>query len=188
VQAFARSQLAIVAAGVWGYAEATHFWLIPDILLGWIALHRPASIIPSVIAANLGALAGGVRMHQHASEEQAPLTQIPGITEAMLLEAHERFASQRWGAVIRAPIDGIPYKVYAIESGLAGASVGELIVWTPIARSGRFLLSSLGAGLIGVIFAPSVRRHGGFWLALSATFWLVGYLRYFARLRRRYPR
>ena len=87
MQAFARSQLAIVAAGVWGYAEATHFWLIPDILLGWIALHRPASIIPSVIAANLGALAGGVRMHQHASEEQAPLMQIPGITEAMLLEA-----------------------------------------------------------------------------------------------------
>ena len=111
----------------------SHFWLIPDILLGWVALHRPASIIPSVIAANLGALAGGVRMHQDAREEHALLTQIPGITEAMLLEAHERFASQRWAAVIRAPIDGIPYKVYATESGITGAPVRELIVWTPVA-------------------------------------------------------
>lgn len=188
MQAFARSQLAILVAGLWAYAEATRFWLIPDILLGWIALHRPTSIIPSLIAANLGAVAGGVRMHQYASEERERLTQIPGISEAMLLEARERFASQRWAAVMRAPIDGIPYKVYATESGLAGAPLVELIVWTPAARTGRFLLTSVGAGLIGVIFARSVRSHGGFWLVVSVGFWLIGYTRYFDQLRRRYPR
>ena len=188
MQAFARSRLAILAAGLWGYAEATRFWLVPDIVLGWIALHRPSSILPSVIAANLGAVAGGLRMHQHASVERGRLTQIPGISEAMLLDAQKRFSTQRWAAVMRAPIDGIPYKVYATESGVAGAPVAELIVWTPVARTGRFLLTSVGAGLVGTIFSGSVRRHGGFWLLVSVGFWFVGYMRYFAQLRRRYRR
>jgi hypothetical protein len=42
----------------------------------------------------------------------------------MLVDAHERFASQGWGALVRAPIDGIPYKVYATEAGpIAGCYV-----------------------------------------------------------------
>jgi len=40
VRALARSPLAIVASAIWGYAEATRFWLVPDILLAWIALNR----------------------------------------------------------------------------------------------------------------------------------------------------
>src|SRR5688572_4816514 len=111
MRAFARSPLAVLAAGLWGYAEATRFWLIPDILLAWISLNRPSSIVPSVVAATVGATLGGVHMHQHAHEERARLTQIPGISEAMLVDAHERFAARGWVAVVRAPIDGIPYKV-----------------------------------------------------------------------------
>jgi membrane protein YqaA with SNARE-associated domain len=186
VRAFARSPLAILAAGLWGYAEATRFWLIPDILLGWVGLNRPRSIVPSVVAATIGAVVGGIRMHQHAPEERARLTEIPGINEAMLADAHERFASQEWIAVMRAPIDGIPYKVYATESGVAGRAIVELIAWTPLARAWRFLLTAAGAAVIGRVFSRSVRRSEGGWLAATLGFWVVVYIRYFARLRRRY--
>ena len=186
MRALARSPLAIVAAGIWGYAEATHFWLIPDILLGWIGLNRPRSIIPSVIAATVGAIVGGIRMHQHTREESPRLEHVPGISEAMLVDAHERFASQGWRAVVRAPIDGIPYKVYATEAGKAGAPLAELIAWTIPARAWRFLLIAVGAGVIGSVFAFSVRRDAGRWLVTTLGFWIVVYVRYFARLRRRY--
>jgi membrane protein YqaA with SNARE-associated domain len=186
MRAFARSPLAVVAAGLWGYAEATRFWLVPDILLGWIALNRPAWVMPSVIAATIGAVLGGAAMHQHAREERARLTQIPGISEAMLIDAHERFASQGWGALVRAPIDGIPYKVYATEAGVAGAPLAELIAWTPAARAWRFLLTAVGAALIGRVFSLSVRRNEGRWFIATVGFWVVVYARYFARLRRQY--
>jgi membrane protein YqaA with SNARE-associated domain len=186
VRAFARSPLAIVAAGIWGYAEATRFWLIPDILLGWIGLNRPRSIAPSVVAATIGAVAGGVLMHQHAREERARLTEIPGINGAMLLDAQERFASQGWRALVRAPIDGIPYKVYATEAGVASAPLAELIVWTIPARVWRFVLTAIGAAVIGRVFSSSVRRNEGHWLVAALGFWIVVYVRYFARLRRRY--
>lgn len=176
----------MLAAGLWGYAEATRFWLIPDILLAWITLNRPRSIAASVIAATVGALIGGVRMHEHAREERARLTEIPGINEAMLFDAHERFASRGWVAVVRAPLDGIPYKVYATESGLAGRPLAELIAWTPLARLWRFLLTAAAAALIGRVFSRSVRQSEGWWLAGSIGLWVFVYVRYFARLRRRY--
>ncbi|HEY6202179.1 MAG TPA: hypothetical protein VI056_03980 [Candidatus Limnocylindria bacterium] len=186
MRGFARSPLAVIAAGLWGYAEATRFWLIPDILLGWIALNRPRSIVVSVAAATVGAVMGGVRMHRHAREERARLTEIPGINDALLIDAHERFASRGWVAVARAPLDGIPYKVYATESGLAGKPEGELIAWTMLARLWRFILSAAAAGLIGRVFSRSVRRSEGRWLAGTIAFWVFVYVRYFARLRRRY--
>ena len=176
----------MLAAGLWGYAEATRFWLIPDILLGWITLNRPRSIVTSVIAATVGAVIGGVRMHEHAREEHARLAEIPGINDALLLDAHERFASRGWVAVVRAPLDGIPYKVYATESGLAGKPLDELIAWTLLARLWRFILSAAAAALIGRVFSQSVRRSEGLWLAGTLGFWAFVYVRYFARLRRRY--
>jgi len=176
----------VLAAGLWGYAEATRFWLIPDILLGWITLNRPRSIVASVIAATAGAVIGGVRMHRHAREEHARLTEIPGINDALLLDAHERFASRGWVAVVRAPLDGIPYKVYATESGLAEKPLAELITWTLLARLWRFILAAAAAALIGRVFSRSVRQREGLWLAGTIGFWVFVYLRYFARLRRRY--
>ena len=186
MRAFAGSPLAIIAAGLWGYAEATRFWLIPDILLVWVALNRPRSVLPSVIATTVGATIGGVRMHRHAREERARLTQIPGINDAMLDDAHERFASQGWPAVVRAPLDGIPYKVYATESALAGKGLADLIAWTPFARSWRFFLSAVVAALIGRVFSRSVQRREGRWFVGTIGFWIVVYARYFAKLRRRY--
>jgi membrane protein YqaA with SNARE-associated domain len=186
VRGFARSPLAVLAVGLWGYAEATRFWLIPDILLGWITLNRPRSMVTSVIAATVGAVIGGVRMHKSAREEHARLTEIPGINDALLLDAHERFASRGWVAVVRAPLDGIPYKVYATESGLAGKPVPELVSWTLLARLWRFILSAAAAALIGRVFSRSVRRSEGLWLAGTLGFWVFVYVRYFARLRRRY--
>jgi membrane protein YqaA with SNARE-associated domain len=176
----------VLAAGLWGYAEATRFWLIPDILLGWTTLNRPRSIATSVIAATVGAVIGGVRMHRRAREEHARLAEIPGINEAMLLDAHERFMSRGWIAVVRAPLDGIPYKVYATESGLAGKPLSDLVAWTTVARLWRFLLSASAAALIGRVFSQSVRRREGMWFAGTIGLWVFVYVRYFARLRHRY--
>jgi hypothetical protein len=186
MRAFARSPFAQVAALAWGAAEAMRFWLIPDILLGWIALNRPRSVLSSVVLTTLGSLAGGAWMHRHAAQERPRLLGVPGISPAMIDDAHARFVAQGWPAVVRGPIDGIPYKVYAVESATAGRPLHELVLWTPPARAWRFLVTALGAGVLGTVFGRPVARQERFWLALTALFWLLTYLRYFARLRRRY--
>ncbi len=188
MRAFACSPYALISALTWGFAEATRFWLIPDILLGWIALNRPRSIVPSLLLTTIGALIGGIWMYRRATEERELLLKVPGISQQMLDDAHERFAVHGWLAVVRGPIDGIPYKVYAVESATAGRPLEELVEWTPPARLWRFVLTALGAGVIGTAFRGSVRRHELFWLTLTAVFWITTYVRYFARLRQRYGR
>jgi len=188
VRALARSPLSILVSAVWGYAEATRFWLVPDIVLGWIALNRSRFAALSLVAATMGAIVGGVRMHRRAAIEYGRLTQIPGISDAMLADARDKFAARGWAAVVRAPLDGIPYKVFATESALAGRPLDELVAWTPIARAWRFYLTYVVAGMIGRALGPFVGRSEGGSLAAWAGFWLVVYLRYFARLNSRYSR
>lgn len=186
MRALARSPLSILVSALWGYTEATRFWLVPDIWLGWIVLNRSRFTALSLAAATLGAIVGGVRMHGRAAIEYHRLTQIPGISHAMLANAREKFAARGWAAVVRAPLDGIPYKVYGTESALAGRPLRELVAWTPIARSWRFYLSVAGAGVVGRALGRSIGRSERRYLAPWVGFWLVVYLRYFAGVNRRY--
>jgi len=184
--AIARSTAALAASAVWGYAEATRFFIVPDVLVGWIALHGPRVGFASAFAATAGAVLGGAAVHRDAAAQQAHLTEIPGISDAMLDDAAERFALESWGAVMRAPLDGIPYKIYAARSALDGRPLQELVLWTPPARLWRFLLVALGAGAFGMIFARTIRRREGHFLFGYAAVWAITYVRYYAGLRRRY--
>lgn len=57
--AIARSTAALGASGVWGYAEATRFFIVPDVLIGWVALHGMRHGIWSAFAATAGAASAG---------------------------------------------------------------------------------------------------------------------------------
>ena len=87
---------------------------------------------------------------------------------------------------MRAPLDGIPYKVYAAQSALDGRPLEELLIWTAPARLWRFLLVALGAAAFGTIFARAIRRREGHFLFGYAAVWAITYLRYYAGLRARY--
>ena len=87
--AIARSTAALAASAVWGYAEATRFYIVPDVLIGWVALHGARPGVWTALAATAGAVLGGAAVHRDAAAQQARLTEIPGISEAMLDDAAE---------------------------------------------------------------------------------------------------
>jgi membrane protein YqaA with SNARE-associated domain len=177
--------LTVLAAAAWGYAEATTFYVVPDVLIGWAAIRRLRLGVASALAATAGAVIGGAVVHRNAERFRSAQTAIPGIGDAMIADAAERFRRQRWRAVIRAPIDGIPYKVYAAEAGVAGRPLRELVLVTPFARAWRFFAIAVGASLAGTILAP-VRRRVGLSLLVYLSVWSATYLAYFRGLDRRY--
>jgi membrane protein YqaA with SNARE-associated domain len=184
--AIARSTAALAASAVWGYAEATRFFVVPDVLIGWVALHGVRPGAWSALAATAGAVLGGAAVHRDAAAQHAGLTEIPGISEPLLSDAAERFGRDGWIAMMRAPLDGIPYKVYAAQSALDGRPLEELLLWTAPARLWRFLLVALGAAGFGAIFGRAIRRREGHFLFGYAAVWAITYVRYYAALRRRY--
>ena len=181
LRAAARSRAALVACALWGFAEATRFYVVPDVLVGWIALHGVRRGVAASLWATAGAMLGGLAVHADSRAQRARLVEIPGISEAMVEDASTKLARDGWWALLRGPLDGIPYKVYAAEAGARGLPSGELVAWTIPARLWRFLAVALGAGAVGLGFARSVRLSESVWLGGYLAFWVITYARYFAR-------
>jgi hypothetical protein len=179
--------LAVLAAAAWGYAEATTFFVVPDVLIGWAAVRSLRLGILTALAATAGAVVGGAVVHRDAHRYRAASTAIPGISNGMIADAAARFERDRWGAVVRAPIEGIPYKVYAAQAAIAGRPLRELVLITPFARAWRFFAIAVGAAVAGVILAP-VRRRIGLSLLVYLSVWAATYVTYYRGLERRYGR
>lgn len=78
----------MLAAGAWGFAEATLFFLVPDVLITWLAVRRLRDGLWGSLAATVGALCGGLLMYAWGSHD-APgaltaLDHVPAINAEML--------------------------------------------------------------------------------------------------------
>lgn len=179
--------ITLIAAAAWGYAEATTFYVVPDVLIGWAAIRSLRLGVASAFAATAGAVVGGTVVYRDAERYRAASTAIPGIGRGMIRDATGRFERDRWAAVVRAPLDGIPYKIYAAEASLRGRPLRELVLMTPFARAWRFVVTAVGAALAGAVLSP-VRRRVGLSLLVYLVVWATTYAIYFRSLRRRYGR
>jgi membrane protein YqaA with SNARE-associated domain len=180
-RSLARAMLA--GAFVWGFAEATLFFIIPDVLLSAIALRRRRLAYIACGWAVAGALLGGGLMHlwgaSDARAARRALDRVPAVSSAML----ERVAAEqeRHGliALLWGPARGTPYKIYAVESGAAGDSLAAFLLVSVPARLVRFLLASAIAAAIAHRLFPAARPrtlHAGWalvWLAVYATYFAL---------------
>lgn len=179
---------ASLAGLAWGLAEATLFFIVPDVLLGWEALrHGPARALGASVAATAGATLGGALVHRNAEAMGPLIARTPGISPALVDAAADEVRLGGWGAILRGPLGGIPYKVYALEAARQGLPLSGLVAVTPLARFWRFALVALGVSALPVPRA-SVRVRPWPWLLAYATVWCAAYAAYFRTIARRYPR
>src|SRR5687768_13543988 len=83
----------LVAAMAWGFAEATLFFLVPDLVVGWIALRSPRRVLAPSVAASAGAVVGGLLVYANAGWFMAAFLHVPLITQALLDEVARHVAS-----------------------------------------------------------------------------------------------
>jgi membrane protein YqaA with SNARE-associated domain len=183
VTAFCLSAKAAWFAFLWGLAEATLFFLVPDILLGFLALFnwRRALLATSLTVA--GALVGGAIMFGlGANDPQAMdrvLTSIPLIDQEMVDSVDDATGSTGVSALTRGPLQGIPYKIYAVQAGRHGLPIYLFLLVTIVARLMRFLPVVLASAAAGSIFREFIRRHTGLVIGGYLLFWLGVYTWYF---------
>ncbi len=171
------------AAFVWGVAEATLFFLVPDIILSYIGLKRgvkPAARA-SLVAA-IGAAVGGLIMYFWSAADpnaarQAVLA-VPAISEEMFARAEDAMGMHAWfGATILGPLSSTPFKVYAVLAPYAGASPIVFAFASILARLPRFVLVSVGVALLGRFLSRWLSERQRFWLLIGA--WLLFYAVFF---------
>lgn len=169
------------AGALWGFAEATLFFIIPDVVITWAALGSAQHGVKMLGAAILGALVGGMLLYGLASWQpetaRAAVDAVPFVRSTMFDTVAAAYG--RWGAaaLLHAPGNGIPYKVYAVLAPPVMAPTAFAALTVP-ARLERFLIGWVLTTVAGWLLRAWIRSHP---IAITAIFlscWAVGYAAY----------
>jgi len=173
----------IALAFLWGFAEGTLFFILPDVPLSLAAMFRPRRALLHLAAIVAGALLGGMVMFSWSARGPTvrhAVAHVPLVNPAMFERAESDYREFGIWAVGMGPLRGIPYKVYAVEAPEHSGLQSFLLVTIP-ARAWRLVavwLVFAGAGLL-------LRKLGraSVAAALHATVWIVVYVVYWARVK-----
>ena len=173
----------LAAAAAWGLAEATLFFVVPDVLLSWLAGFRPRVAWPAVLACLAGALLGGVTLYLAAAAApqgmRALLDHVPAVSGALVAETGAALQADYGTQMLRAGFSGVPYKILAVESGAQGQGLAAFLAWSIPARLSRWVLVVLLArGVARFVRARTAQPDRVLW-ALWATGWGIVYVVYF---------
>lgn len=170
----------LFAAG-WGFAEATVFFFVPDVLLTFVVFrHGTKTAFVAVVASVVGAVTGGVCMYLWGlNAGQQPLfilDYIPAIGPEMFTLAQTHLREDGVFGLFLGTANGIPYKIYAVLAPSAGIDLNTFTLMSFPARAYRFLIAVLLAGVVAYLTRGcSVKLR----YSLLATFWVTSYAVYF---------
>ena len=177
-------------AALWGFAEATAFFIVPDVWLSALAMKNPKRGLTSVASATAGAVIGGAVTHAWGSRTDAArsaraLAALPAISPAMVRRVEEDYTGKGYKALLTGPLRGTPYKIYARTNGLLGRSLPRFLLWSVPARAPRFILVTAvigGLGSLGRKLLPNAPEW--FRWSLFAAGWIGFYAWFFKNVGR----
>lgn len=176
----------ILWAGVaWGFAEATLFFIVPDVLLTLVALYSLRRSLKLVAFILLGALMGGTVMFYQGAEDparaQAMVLHVPFVSTAMFTKTHAGFERDGIWTLAKSPGNGIPYKVYCVQASRY-AGWPSFIAISALARLERFAPFWLVAAVFGFAFRKRIKRCPWFPAVTHACLWILGYALYWSTI------
>ncbi|MBF0384439.1 MAG: hypothetical protein HQL27_01070 [Candidatus Omnitrophica bacterium] len=170
----------------WGFAEATFFFIIPDVFLAWLVLTQKEykKIRAAVSWAVFGAICGGVLMYWLGYFIRPEiligmLDHIPGISQAIISDVSAQIEKGGISSVFLGIIKGIPYKLYASQWGYYKGNIWILIACSVFARGGRFILSVLVTFFIDSMAKKLFINWEHVKRPVFTVFWITFYIFYF---------
>jgi membrane protein YqaA with SNARE-associated domain len=169
-------------AMAWGFAEATLFFIVPDVLLSWIALRDARGAWRACLWALAGAMLGGSLMYLWGmvgfESAVLALDWVPAISRSLCGRVNEEVGTHGLGSLFRGPLTGVPYKIYAVHAGAAGLSLALFLLISVPARLLRFVaITGLTIALCRLFARVPIRGRR----IIHLTIWAVFYAWYFWR-------
>lgn len=165
-----------LAALLWGAAEGFLFFIVPDVLISWVALRHglKAGAIACLLAA-AGAGIGGATMYGWSARDPAAalnaVAAVPAVSIPMIVHAGVAMDREGWfAAALKGPITSTPYKVYALLAPSKGARLPAFALAALPIRLPRFLLAAVAFAAIGRLAQGRIDAR---WLMTGFTAWWV---------------
>jgi membrane protein YqaA with SNARE-associated domain len=182
-ETFARSRIAQAVAFGWGFAEATLFFVVPDVWIGLLALFNWRAGLRAAAWAVVGALIGGTLMYGVGAQTERErgahlLDTVPAVSPAMIGRVEEEVRDRGPASMLLGPLQGTPYKLYAWAAGQQEQPLVTVLLWTIPARAARFVLIAVVAGVYGGM-VRRVTSRPGWLLGPYLLAWFLFYVGYF---------
>ncbi|MAJ29259.1 hypothetical protein CBD41_07545 [bacterium TMED181] len=171
-------------AFVWGFMEASVFFIVPDMILSASAIFDRRAALKQTALAVGGALIGGaliyVMAQQFPEETHEMVSGIPFVGEKMFDTVREDLTQDGAVAMLYGPTSGIPYKIYASEAPPL-VPISVFLLMTIPARLMRLLISVFMFSVFGYLFRSQIENHpkramachGIYWIGIYAYYWSV---------------
>lgn len=138
-----------IIAALWGFAEATLFFIVPDVWLSLAGRRDLKKGLAACLYSIAGALFGGALIYMWGVKDMAGATalieKVPAISPEMVSRVHDELSSLGVWSIFIGPFKGTPYKLYAAQAADAGVGIILFLLTTIPARGFRFALMTLGA-------------------------------------------
>lgn len=168
-------------AVLWGFSEATFFFVVPDLLLtAAVLVFGLKTAFRLSLAAAGAAVTGGLLMWLWGAHDPGAACEFLLSVPLIGLDLTMRVAAEMTGAwplnLTLGAITGAPFKIYAVEAGAVGVNPILFAIVGFVARLARFSLAigltALGAALAKRIGLGRIVPYGlGIaWLAIYASY------------------
>jgi membrane protein YqaA with SNARE-associated domain len=178
-----RSLSRIWIGALWGLAESTIFFLVPDIILTASALYSPRRSFGQLVAVLIGALLGGALLYtaadKYPDEAKTLILNVPFIKARLVDKAELQLQQHGLLAMFIGSFTGVPYKTYAVNA--PHHAPFELFMAASLpSRLGRFLASWGIASLLGMAFRRQIEAAPAVALGLLIICWIGFYTYYWS--------
>lgn len=170
----------------WGLAEATFFFIIPDVWLTGLTFFSKdwRQSFRAAAWAVAGALIGGLFVYwlgRFVEQESLIgwLDMVPGITRSMIERVNNDLTIGGIKSIFFGILRGYPYKLYAAGWGDLGGGIGIWLAFSILARGLRFCFSILVMRAIALTGKKYIPRWNRKKAVVFILFWIVFYVFYF---------
>lgn len=171
----------MLAAFLWGTFEATLFFIVPDVLITWLAARQLRRAMVAAVFATGGAILGGLLMlawgRQDPAAALSALDLVPAVNGPMLEQVRADLDRHGLAAMFAGPLLGVPYKIYAVQAGHLHLAAGSFLLVSIPARLIRFVLLALAVATVRRFWLPHWPQAQFAAILLAA--WTTFYLGFF---------
>lgn len=171
----------------WGFAEATFFFIVPDVLTTRVAVRGLRPALRACVFAWVGAMLGGLLIFGLARDTataavlRSLFERLPGVSSALIDSAALSLQADGLTALFTGALGGVPYKLFALAAAQNGSGWFEFALFSAAARFGRFAVTTFGAAALARVLCHKFQP--GRLLLVHAALWTVFYVWYFRAMR-----
>ncbi|WP_420133289.1 YqaA family protein [Rhodopseudomonas sp.] len=175
----AHKPYALWILGMVSFAESSFFPIPPDVMLIPMSLARPERAWFYAVLCTITSVAGGVVGYLIGALLYDSvghwLIQLYGYGDKV--EAF-RAGYAEWGAwiILLKGLTPIPYKLVTITSGFAGYDIWLFILFSFIARGGRFFIVAIVLNRWGDVIREQIEKRLTMWVTIGAVVLVAGFI------------